>query len=165
MNNTLNAEIVIMLSEHSSNTAVSAESVFYGDVANKQTQGLMRNEYVHGVKKDTRHTRSRKKDKKRMRMPDRETVINIYANCILNDKQCCSGCYTGGPGLGIACRQKVLTDAFYLLKEQEAVEPKITTLLKKDHDDSHIYRCGNCDMIIFKSHKYCPFCGQAVKWE
>ena len=42
---------------------------------------------------------------------DRENVINIYANCILNDKQCCSGCYTGGPGLGIACRQKVLTDA------------------------------------------------------
>ena len=50
------------------------------------------------------------------------------------------------------------------LKEQEAVEPKITTLPKKDHDDSHIYRCGNCDMIIFKSHKYCPFCGKAVKW-
>ena len=52
-------------------------------------------------------------------MTDMEKVINIYANCILNDKQCCSGCYTGGPGLGIACRQQVLTDAFYLLKEQE----------------------------------------------
>ena len=53
-------------------------------------------------------------------MPDREKVINIYENCILNDKQCCSGCYTGGPGLGIACRQQVLADALYLLKEQEA---------------------------------------------
>lgn len=54
-------------------------------------------------------------------MPDREKVINIYANCILNNKQCCSGCYTGGPGLGIACRQQVLTDALYLLKEQKSV--------------------------------------------
>ena len=54
-----------------------------------------------------------------LQLPDLEKVINIYANCILNDKQCCSGCYTGGPGLGIACRQKVLTDAFYLLKEQD----------------------------------------------
>ena len=51
--------------------------------------------------------------------PDRETVITIYENCILNDKQCCSVCYTGGPGLGIACRQKILTDVFYLLNEQQ----------------------------------------------
>lgn len=52
-------------------------------------------------------------------MPDMEKVINIYANCILNDEQCCSDCYTGGPGLGIACRQKVLIDALYLLNEQQ----------------------------------------------
>ena len=58
-----------------------------------------------------------------------------------------------------------INDALAMLKEREAVEPKITTLPKKDHDDSYIYRCGNCDMIIFKSHKYCPFCGKAVKWK
>jgi hypothetical protein len=57
---------------------------------------------------------------------DREKVINIYANCILNDKQCCSGCYTGGPGLGIACRQQVLTDALYLLKLQQKLIDDLT---------------------------------------
>lgn len=68
-------------------------------------------------------------------MADREKVINIYANCIQNDKQCCSDCYTGGPGLGIACRQQVLTDALYLLKEQEKALYELGQLLKEQAEE------------------------------
>jgi rRNA maturation endonuclease Nob1 len=56
-------------------------------------------------------------------------------------------------------------DALELLKEQEAVEPKKTAYQRVDHTIACRYRCGTCDMSIFPSYKYCPFCGQAVKWE
>lgn len=56
-------------------------------------------------------------------------------------------------------------DALELLKEQEAVEPKKTAYQRVDHTIAFRYRCGTCNMSIFPSYKYCPFCGQAVKWE
>lgn len=52
-----------------------------------------------------------------------------------------------------------------MLKEQEAVEPKKTAYQRVDNIIAYRYRCGMCDMSIFPSYKYCPFCGQAVKWE
>lgn len=51
------------------------------------------------------------------------------------------------------------------LKEQEAVEPKKTAYQRVDHTIACRYCCGMCGMSIFPSYKYCPFCGQAVKWE
>ena len=56
-------------------------------------------------------------------------------------------------------------DVLALLKEQEAVEPKKTAYQRVDHTIAYRYRCGTCDMSIFPSYKYCPFCGQAVKWD
>ena len=56
-------------------------------------------------------------------------------------------------------------DALVLLKEQEAVVPKKTAYQRVDHTIAYRYRCGTCDMSIFPSYKYCPFCGQAVKWD
>lgn len=91
-------------------------------------------------------------------MTDREKVINIYANCIINDKQCCSDCYTGGPGLGIACRQQVLTDALYLLKEQEPVEPEL-----EGGGSSWWHVCGECHGMIDKNDLFCRHCGRPVK--
>jgi len=58
-----------------------------------------------------------------------------------------------------------VADALELLKEQEAVEPEKTAYQRVDHTIACRYRCGTCGMSIFPSYKYCPFCGQAVKWE
>ena len=51
------------------------------------------------------------------------------------------------------------------LKEQEAIEPVKIPWLHSDGSVSEKYRCGSCDLSIFPSYKFCPFCGQAVKWE
>ena len=61
--------------------------------------------------------------------------------------------------------EQIQEGALALLKEQEAVEPKKTAYQRVDHTIACRYRCGTCDMSIFPSYKYCPFCGQAVKWE
>ena len=61
--------------------------------------------------------------------------------------------------------EQFLRDVLELLKEQEVVEPKKTAYQRVDHIIAYRYRCGTCDMSIFPSYKYCPFCGQAVKWE
>ena len=58
-----------------------------------------------------------------------------------------------------------LNDALALLKEQEAIEPVKIPWLHSDGSVSEKYRCGSCDLSIFPSYKFCPFCGQAVKWE
>lgn len=81
---------------------------------------------------------------------DREKVINIYANCLLNDKQYCSDCYTGGPGLGIACRQQVLTDALYLLKDLDNCENCAIAI----EDRQLVVRCKDC--IHKNGLNHCP---------
>ena len=63
------------------------------------------------------------------------------------------------------CMENLMLEAYELLKEQEVVEPKKTAYQRVDHTIAYRYRCGTCDMSIFPSYKYCPFCGQAVKWE
>ena len=52
-----------------------------------------------------------------------------------------------------------------LLKEHEAVEPKKVPWLHSDGSESEKYRCGSCDLSIFPSYKYCPFCGKKVDWD
>lgn len=76
-----------------------------------------------------------------------------------NDCPYCEGYKTG------LCWVQMNRDALELLKEQEMVEPKKTAYQRVDHTIAYRYRCGTCDMSIFPSYKYCPFCGQAVKWE
>ena len=98
-------------------------------------------------------------------MPDREKVIQGLEHCKRESEHIydnpCKGCpYYEKKACGNLCR-----DALALLKEQEAVEPKKTTYQRADHTIAYRYRCGTCDMSIFPSYKYCPFCGQAVKWE
>ena len=54
---------------------------------------------------------------------------------------------------------QVINDAIDLLKEQEAVPPK---------EKAYAWRCGKCDeyLTAIQNHRirYCPYCGQAVKW-
>jgi len=44
-----------------------------------------------------------------------------------------------------------------LLKEQEAVKPRVTTVEQ---------RCGNCNKVIeMDGWKACPWCGKPILWE
>ena len=44
-----------------------------------------------------------------------------------------------------------------LLKEQEAVEPRVSTAEQ---------RCGNCNKVIeMDGWKVCPLCGKPILWE
>ena len=57
-----------------------------------------------------------------------------------------------------------------LLKEQEPIKPYL------DFDGRDVWVCSNCDKILFHPsytqrdkdkeafHKYCSYCGRAVKW-
>lgn len=55
-------------------------------------------------------------------------------------------------------------EAISLLKEQEPIAPKLIKMYPHD-----IYECGNCGHRSVGSKdykaKYCPECGQAVKWD
>lgn len=50
----------------------------------------------------------------------------------------------------------------YLLKEQEAKTP-----VECEHNGYWYYTCPTCGNHeeLFREWNYCPFCGQAVKWE
>ena len=48
-------------------------------------------------------------------------------------------------------------DAIALLKEQEAVKPRISSVEQ---------RCGNCNKVIeMDGWKVCPWCGKPIMWE
>lgn len=57
-----------------------------------------------------------------------------------------------------------MENALSLLKAQEPIAPKLIKMYPHD-----IYECGNCGHRSVGSKdykaKYCPECGQAVKWE
>ena len=51
----------------------------------------------------------------------------------------------------------LLFDAIVLLKEQEAVKPRVSTVEQ---------RCGNCNKVIeMDGWKACPWCGKPILWE
>ena len=67
--------------------------------------------------------------------------------------------------------QQLVLDAIALLKEQEAVEPKIVPSAK-----GIFYTCGTCglglvevrDTVSYDDRKrirFCTWCGKKVKWE
>ena len=52
---------------------------------------------------------------------------------------------------------KPVNDAMSLLKEKEAVEPKVSSTEQ---------RCGNCNKIIeMDGWITCPWCGKRIDWE
>ena len=59
------------------------------------------------------------------------------------------------------CLNRV-TNALAMLKEQEAKTP-----VECVHDHYWYYTCPTCGTHeeLFREWNYCPFCGQAVKWE
>ena len=90
-------------------------------------------------------------------MPDREKVIKGLECCtfILGKRKCNECPYQKGlPDNG--CYQ--LQDDFHaLLKEQEAVEPRVSTAEQ---------RCGHCNKVIeMDGWIACPWCGKRIDWE
>ena len=95
---------------------------------------------------------------------DREKVIKGLELCTnISQDGCLSLCpykdekdetYSG------FCEQVLKQDALALLKEQEPVQPK---------EKAYAWRCGKCDeyLTAIENHRirFCPYCGQAVKWE
>lgn len=99
-------------------------------------------------------------------MPDREKILTSLEICGKN-RECSFNCpyrdWTKGYE-GSMCREALMADALDLLKEQE---PK-TVLHREDGD--YCPRCSTINtrvMGVQKLHlgtRYCPYCGQAVKW-
>ena len=93
-------------------------------------------------------------------MLDRDTVVRGLHNI--------AGFIAGRIGIEQARNfLRTIDDAIALLKEQKAVEP--------DTDSEGTCFCGNCGETVGwfpvgcstpnKLCKFCPECGQAVKWE
>lgn len=66
------------------------------------------------------------------------------------------------------CQRWILKDALALMKEQEAVKPKLVGV--------NTWICGKCEALLgwedytpsgleVIEYKFCPKCGKAVKWE
>lgn len=51
---------------------------------------------------------------------------------------------------------QIKTEVKILLKEQEAVKPKIDAF-------GHQY-CPKCKILVYETWEFCPHCGQAVTW-
>ena len=47
-----------------------------------------------------------------------------------------------------------------LLKEQEPAPVRYA-----DGKKNHFIKCGSCNLDLMPDRKFCPRCGQAVKWE
>ena len=99
-------------------------------------------------------------------MTDLERVLQGL-DCVSGFGHCLqSEAFAGG--ICAYCMKEIAKKAKELLKEQEAVEPKLDV-------DSMV--CGNCghklihqdrigDTVLFEErHNYCPQCGRQVKWD
>ena len=93
--------------------------------------------------------------------PDKKQVMFDIERCICHVPDACRDCskYKGVDGL--RCMEELMVDAYALLKEQEAVEPKKES---DDYPGSWWYVCGNCGEVIDWHDMYCRHCGRVVKW-
>lgn len=87
-------------------------------------------------------------------MVDREKVIKGLEHCA--NEADCRGCLyqeqMKGRSDGCDCVREALT----LLKEHEAVEPKVSSTEQ---------RCGNCNKVIeMDGWIACPWCGKPIAW-
>ena len=94
-------------------------------------------------------------------MPDREKVITGLELCTnISPDGCLTRCpykdekdetYSG------FCEQVLKRDTLALLKEHEAVEPKVSSAEQ---------RCGNCNKVIeMDGWQSCPWCGKRIDWK
>lgn len=97
-------------------------------------------------------------------MTDREKVITALQHCI--KKPCNTNCpyfSSDDPTQAYCLFHRIMPDALALLKEQEAVDPKI--FQSEDFLWSHWYICGACEYPVDPGDKFCRKCGRPIKWE
>lgn len=97
-------------------------------------------------------------------MTDREKVINGMECAIVGVKsdEDCKKCPYQPYRFG-KCKYDVMSDALSLLKAQEPIP--CGERIKAGDIVLDFCECGYCKNAIRKPWRYCPFCGQAVKWE
>ena len=95
-------------------------------------------------------------------MADREKVIKgLHQHCEGSMFDRCGECpYYEIADEPFQCRDALLMDALFLLKEQEVVEPK-----RIDGKRNHFIKCGNCNCDLMTGFQFCPHCGRPVKWK
>ena len=94
-------------------------------------------------------------------MPDRETVLKGL-ECCLGSNDCDVEPNEDCPYKGMClCAMTLHLEVLALLKEHEFAEP--------DQAEHIVFgtnrKCSNCGKYLFPAGKFCPHCGQAVKWE
>ena len=92
-------------------------------------------------------------------MPDREKVnrVNRAWECCNPFNRKCKECPYEKDCYHDGISRHMVADALALLKEQEAVEPRVSTVEQ---------RCGNCNKVIeMDGWITCPWCGKPIKWE
>ena len=83
--------------------------------------------------------------------------------CCLAVTKCGTCPYNTGNDSWCGNNNQLLEDALALLKAMEPVKPVYSRMY---NEDIAIYACGACGKEIGADCvKYCPHCGQAVKWE
>ena len=89
-------------------------------------------------------------------MPDREKYIEVLSKTAKAVKEL-------SEDAPIKISLECVEDILELLKEQEPIP--CGEKIKAGDVILDFYECGYCKNAIRKPWKYCPFCGQAVKWE
>ena len=89
-------------------------------------------------------------------MPDREKVIKGITVCFTLNSNC-KDCPYDCEGKVPNCTKALSKNALALLKEQDAVKPRVSTVEQ---------RCGNCNKVIeMDGWIACPWCGKPILWE
>lgn len=97
-------------------------------------------------------------------MIDKEKIVNAFVLCRVNE-ECSANCpYWDNYASVKGCTKKLATDVYSILKEQEAVEPTVSSFEEHDGHVSWWYQCGKCKMPIDFGDRFCRHCGGTVKW-
>ena len=90
-------------------------------------------------------------------MPDREKITYGLRCMCYGDVECKECPYARNGSGWHDCRSNCAKDALAMMKEQEAVEPRVSSVEQ---------RCGNCNKVIeMDGWKACPWCGKPILWE
>ena len=83
-------------------------------------------------------------------MPDKKQVMFDIERCICRVPDACRDCSKHKEGQpAVICMEELLKDALALLKEQEAVKPRVSTAEQ---------RCGHCNKVIeMDGWQSCPW--------